>query len=251
MSKQAIIYSLVDPRSGGVRYIGKTVQVPRRRLGSHLRDDKSTEKGRWVQRLKGLRLHPTLEILEWVADDDSWQEREKWWISWGVMCGWDLTNLTSGGDGPPTGRVYSEKALKKMSLRVTGEKNPMYGKRASPEARKRMSAAGAGKPKSKEHNLAVSRAKRGKPLSEKHRYAGTRAGLPRRKIDKSNHLRGEESHKAKLTEREVVEIRQLYDSGQFSQRVLARQYAVGRSNIGNIVNRKTWRSVLPRQGADS
>lgn len=52
--------------------------------------------------------------------------------------------------------------------------------------------------------------------------------------------RGETNNKVKLTEAKVREIRQLYATGETSQRKLARRYGVGQPCIKDIVNKVTW-----------
>jgi len=55
-------------------------------------------------------------------------------------------------------------------------------------------------------------------------------------------LRGEAHPKAKLTEAEVLKIRELYDKG-FSPRILARNFSVSLWNIKEIIRRKTWKHL--------
>ena len=54
---------------------------------------------------------------------------------------------------------------------------------------------------------------------------------------------GEKNNKAKLTEDQVIEIRQKYDSGEMTQMELAKEYNVGWSTIHNIVFRLTWKHI--------
>jgi len=49
---------------------------------------------------------------------------------------------------------------------------------------------------------------------------------------------------AKLTEDDVREIRRLYATGKFSQRVLARRFGVSQATISLIVQRKIWKHVV-------
>lgn len=48
-----------------------------------------------------------------------------------------LTNLTDGGEGV-VGRIFSEKQLQNIRKRMSGEKNPMYGRNHSEDSRKQM-----------------------------------------------------------------------------------------------------------------
>jgi hypothetical protein len=51
--------------------------------------------------------------------------------------------------------------------------------------------------------------------------------------------KGEQSGNAKLTEKEVLEIRKRYTNGE-RQKILATDYGVGECNISDIVNRQRW-----------
>lgn len=54
----------------------------------------------------------------------------------------------------------------------------------------------------------------------------------------------------KLTVGEVIEIRKLYKTGQYTHKILAQKYRVGRSTISNILCGLNWRgsgSIIPSQ----
>ena len=55
--------------------------------------------------------------------------------------------------------------------------------------------------------------------------------------------RGEKNGNAKLTESQVIEIRQRYVNGDVSYATLAKEYEVDPSLIGNIVNKKMWKHI--------
>jgi hypothetical protein len=59
---------------------------------------------------------------------------------------------------------------------------------------------------------------------------------------------GEAQHCAKLTEADVIEIRQLYAAGRVSQHELGPRFGVDHSNISLIVRRKTWAHVSAPEG---
>jgi hypothetical protein len=60
-----IIYSLIDPRSAEVRYVGQTVGPANRRLRRHLSEcSGETHKERWIRSLAALGLAPTIEVIE-------------------------------------------------------------------------------------------------------------------------------------------------------------------------------------------
>lgn len=55
--------------------------------------------------------------------------------------------------------------------------------------------------------------------------------------------KGEKSGKAKLSEKQVIEILKLYASGKAKISVLAKAYHVGYNNVHDIVSRKTWKHL--------
>lgn len=57
--------------------------------------------------------------------------------------------------------------------------------------------------------------------------------------------RGERYGLAKLTERDVLEIRRRYAGEGISQRKLAREFGLHQTHIGDIVNRKCWAHITP------
>jgi hypothetical protein len=63
-----------------------------------------------------------------------------------------LTNLTDGGDGVGTGRIFTKAERKRISNRVIGSGNSMYGKTHSAISRSLISAGHKGKPGHK-HSL--------------------------------------------------------------------------------------------------
>ena len=56
-------------------------------------------------------------------------------------------------------------------------------------------------------------------------------------------LRGEAHPRAKLTNEEVIKIRELYSMG-FSTNVISRNFKVSKWNIQEIVDEKTWKHLL-------
>jgi len=56
-------------------------------------------------------------------------------------------------------------------------------------------------------------------------------------------LKGEDCPAHKYTKKDVIEIRSLYNTGQYSQRDLARKFNISRPTIKNMVNRDTWKHI--------
>lgn len=56
-------------------------------------------------------------------------------------------------------------------------------------------------------------------------------------------FKGEKSVHAKLTEKDVLEMRAKYASGRFSQSELAKPFSMSRRHIGDIINRVCWHHI--------
>ncbi len=55
--------------------------------------------------------------------------------------------------------------------------------------------------------------------------------------------RGSKNTSAKLTEEQVLQIRQEYTPGKISQKYLAEKYRIGQPRISSIVNRQSWQHI--------
>lgn len=54
---------------------------------------------------------------------------------------------------------------------------------------------------------------------------------------------GENCHYAKLTEKDIKNIRKEYSTKKYLQKDLAKKYGVSRQNIGTIVNNLSWKHI--------
>ena len=128
--KKAQIYILIDPRDNSPRYIGRTLQSLRERLGRHLNDKAVNKRTNWIKHLKNLGLIPTIELLE-ECDEANYVFLEKYWISQFKCWGFTLVNDTDGGVG------CLGKKMKPGHCK--GNKNPFYNKKHSEESKAKMS----------------------------------------------------------------------------------------------------------------
>lgn len=154
-SRITYIYGLVDPRSGMVRYVGKS-DAPQERFRRHLKDAGDTHKSRWM---RSIGAPPVLRILA-VVRFEEWQMHERAWIARMRAAGCSLTNSTDGGRGPLHPSPETRQRMRSAKV----------GRRLSEQHRAKVSAAllGVAKPaRSAEHIAKIAAAKRGKPLSEK------------------------------------------------------------------------------------
>lgn len=96
----AIIYGLADPRTGALRYIGKTKSSIHRRKMAHINDVRRGRvyipRHKWISELLLLGLEPEVFEIEHTQD---WREAEQFWIAYFKFVGCELLNATAGGDG--------------------------------------------------------------------------------------------------------------------------------------------------------
>jgi predicted XRE-type DNA-binding protein len=72
---------------------------------------------------------------------------------------------------------------------------------------------------------------------------GTQAENEADKIVHGTSNQGERNGHAKLSSEDVIQIRRLYETGDYKQGELAEMYHVGQSRISYIINRKNWATV--------
>ena len=101
------IYTIADPNTNEIRYIGVTLQPLKTRLSQHMWDSRNKHRHvcHWIASLGET---PLIEALEEVGDD--WEEREIYWISQFKAWGFNLTNQHEGGKGViPTTKPNTKK----------------------------------------------------------------------------------------------------------------------------------------------
>lgn len=116
------IYALCCPRTGEIRYIGKTNNLESR-LKHHistLKIHSTLWRARWMASLISEGLRPTIKALRELPEGSDWAQAERDEIAKHYALGCRLTNLTSGGEGVPDLpphliRQRAEKTAKKFS----------------------------------------------------------------------------------------------------------------------------------------
>jgi hypothetical protein len=165
VEKKVSIYTLSDPETGEVRYVGKAINAEGR-LGAHLKDKGKNHKANWIKGLKARGLVPVMEVLEEVCEF-SWQESEMFWIETLKFYGFKLTNLTAGGEGnsnwnPPEKWRKSQSASKKgkpqspeLVAKRTAAIKAGWGYKMTDASRKKMSHSARNRKYSSEENKAA------------------------------------------------------------------------------------------------
>lgn len=117
--KKQYIYTLTDPISKEIRYVGKS-NNPEERLKRHLSvynlSESWTSKNKWLLYLKNNNLLPIMNIID-EGYDSNINDLEIKWISHYENLGYKLTNMTKGGDGFDwTGRKHKIESIEKMKM---------------------------------------------------------------------------------------------------------------------------------------
>ncbi len=209
------IYTLTDPRDGIIKYVGKTQTELKYRLNGHgneLHLKRGGRKNNWIRSLKNLGLMPIIEELDRV-DINEWGFWEQYWISQIKTWGFDLKNESEGGYGP-VGHKPSKEALEKRSISL----KKAYAKlKSNPEVwNKRLEWYRENQKKAVVHNT-------GK----------------KRNLD----IFGDKAFNAKLTNDEVVEIRQLHSMYGMVSTKICDQYGLKRHAMRKLLNGVTWEGV--------
>ena len=80
-------------------------------------------------------------------------------------------------------------------------------------------------------------------VNPKHLELGTTQQNTQDRVDRGRSAIGSRNGKAKLTAEDVLEIRELYTTGNYTHKQLAEQFNIGRNGIWSILNRRTWRHI--------
>ncbi len=170
------IYTLSDPLTGEVRYVGKTTNL-KQRFENHLRERKNTHKINWIKSLAAQGLKPELLELEVVesGDESDWQSAEKFWISYLRFLGCRLCNLVDGGIG---GQSPSIETRLKMSAARLGRKlegdalenvrKALVARNKTPEQKSKARAASLGRKMTDSTKAALRLANVGRPFTLEH-----------------------------------------------------------------------------------
>lgn len=149
-----VIYGLVDPRDGRLRYVGQSSKGLKRPV-EHWKSSRCL-KARdhchsWVRGLLDAGHVPSIVIIHQLDGSHDIRARlndaEVFWISYFRSCGCDLTNMSAGGTGTTgvepwcKGRHLSEEHRRKIGEKSKGRTSPLKGKSISESQRKAISKA--------------------------------------------------------------------------------------------------------------
>lgn len=141
------IYTLSHPITNEIRYVGKTTESLEKRLKRHLIESrqKSCHRHLWINSLINDRLIPKIEILDDVHEEN-WQLWETYWIAQFKNWGFNLVNLTLGGEGFNwKGKTHKEESKQKMSEAKIGKPTWNKNKNLSESHKNNLSKSHTGK----------------------------------------------------------------------------------------------------------
>ena len=116
MNSKYLIYGLVDPRDGNIRYIGKSCSGLNRPKNHNKPSNlkANTHKVHWIKNLLFEGSKPRIVIIEEFDNPEVLDAAEQKWIAHYKSIGADLTNSDNGGVGS-LGRKHKDSTKKIMS----------------------------------------------------------------------------------------------------------------------------------------
>lgn len=176
-NKTIQIYTLSHPLTGEIRYIGKTVSPLKYRLAGHVSESKKGElkshRNSWIRSLLQQDLKPNIHLLDEISSND-WEWLEQYWISQFKTWGFNLINMTDGGDGNKN-QVWTEES--KRRFKETIRKKIKSGEIDYTERAIKISKALTGKKRSLKTREKVRQANIGKTYSRSIIYKRTNGGV--------------------------------------------------------------------------
>lgn len=173
MAGRFLIYGLTDPRTGEVRYIGKSssgMERPRQHGQPRYLKKSRNYKVNWIRGLLSLGLCYGIVTLEECASADALCDRERWWIAFARAWGLSLTNLTDGGEGNlgwnPSAEWRAKNGKIHSGWKLSEEqKELLRAARARPEVRAKMRANALARRHTDEERAKIGAAHRGRRYS--------------------------------------------------------------------------------------
>lgn len=202
-----------------------------------------------------------LKKIDDAIDLDEANSKEMLWIKELKLNGYQLYNETDGGDGTKgaIGHKWTEEQKQKMSERNSGEGNPMYGVQLFGEANGNFGKEM--KPHVKETLIKIRRKLSDDQIQEiislytSGNYSQTQLSKQYNvsltqihRIVKGKSW-GDKKHdeiitKKNLTENDIINIKQLYSSGKYTQKELSIQFNCSLTHMNKILNGKKWVNVI-------
>lgn len=235
------IYLIYNTLNGKI-YVGKS-QNSEQRFKSHLR---IANGGKSIYPESFSYIHAALnkygynnfilKIVEQnIKNEEAAFSKEKEWISQFKMYGYQLYNLTIGGDGA-SGHKMSDLGKLKLSIFRKSTTPWNKGKVTPKEVREKQSISALRRFKTSKHPMSGRKSSlKNKPRSQEFcdKISKSKKGIPK----SHEHM----LKTSKLNDEQVSQIKSLIISGM-KNKDIAKMFNVHRDTISRIKNNKTWRS---------
>ena len=110
--KKVYIYTLSSSENPSeIRYVGKTHQPVFTRLKQHKKETKCNLKNNWIKSVLKKGFDIVIDVVD-ECTEETWMEKEKFWIKYYKDLGFNLKNMTEGGE----------------TSSIKGENHPQFGK---------------------------------------------------------------------------------------------------------------------------
>jgi group I intron endonuclease len=155
----------------------------------------------WQKENRNIHWHRTVAkfgyqvniLAKWDTENEAF-DHEKFLISCFKSLKVKLVNMTNGGEGSAGYRWTNEQ---KAAFDITGEKNPMFGKRHSQEAKDKIAAKATGRKLSEQTKAKLSSALKNRKFSESHLEKLRIAGYGNKNGVGNQGMKGKISHNAR------------------------------------------------------
>ena len=140
---EVLIYTLSNPISSEIRYVGVTKRTLKKRMRQHIHDAKTgvmTHKSNWIRQLLKEHRRPIIDIIDIVPEYD-WAFWEQYWIAQLKSWGFRLVNETMGGEGTLGNKGWKHSEITKSTIRSknSGINSYNFGKRLTEEWKQKIS----------------------------------------------------------------------------------------------------------------
>lgn len=252
MSKLYYVYAY-ENKVNGKLYIGQTGNI-KKRYGEHISggNAKKSYKITLIDRaLKKYGIDNFYFFTVSIADSQEQVDQEEiYWIAeMRSQLGKNMIyNIADGGKNGATTESLTKEIKYKISCAHVGKKlsdetkrkisegNKGKKVRHSEETKRKMSLSHTGKKRSLEAKNKASLSQTGRKHSEETKRKMSISQIERNKLV----IKRNGSPSAKLNKIKAEEIKNLYDTGNYTSRQLAKQFNVGKSTILRVINGISW-----------
>ena len=223
------VYKIINLVNGKV-YIGKTSDVNARwRKHVKIAENKEEKAHQYLHKSisKYGVVNFVIEKIESNLTEIESFDRERFWIKTLDSKNPDVgMNLTDGCEGT-SGLKWSEDSREK----IRGSNNHNFGKITPDDVKEKLKISSTGRKLSTEAKLKISETHKNKTISDE------------QKNQLSELNSGEKHPQAKFTEQDILRIREMFATGEYTQTELAKNFGTKPNVISQIVNRVRWRNI--------